>query len=118
MPNSIPAKAFEKALLGGKVLQSVGTIDELNRVMSCKKFDKYVTEQERIDFVNELIGQVELVQVTHVVTVCRDAKDNKFLELALSGNATKIITGDPDLLVLHPFQNIPIITASDFLADK
>ena len=69
MPNSIPAKAFEKALLGGKVLQSVGTIDELNRVMSRKKFDKYVTEQERIDFVNELIGQVELVQVTHVVTV-------------------------------------------------
>ncbi|HRF97685.1 MAG TPA: putative toxin-antitoxin system toxin component, PIN family, partial [Aggregatilineales bacterium] len=100
------------------IFQSVGTIDELNDVISRKKFDKYVIEKERIDFVNEFIGQATLIQVTHVVTVCRDAKDNKFLELALSGNATKIITGDPDLLVLHPFQTIPIITASDFLADK
>lgn len=97
-------------------MQSITTIEEIHRVIGRKKFDKYVTEQERLDFVNELLGQIELVQVTHVVTVCRDAKDNKFLELALSGNATLIISGDLDLLVLHPFQSIPIITATEFLS--
>ncbi|MCL4253225.1 MAG: putative toxin-antitoxin system toxin component, PIN family [Anaerolineae bacterium] len=116
MPESTPAKAFEKAVLSGKILQSITTIEEIHRVIGRKKFDKYVTEQERLDFVNELLGQIELVQVTHVVTVCRDAKDNKFLELALSGNATLIISGDLDLLVLHPFQSIPIITATEFLS--
>ena len=43
-----------------------------------------------------------MVSVSSVVTDCRDAKDNKFLELAIDGVATCIITGDQDLLVLHP----------------
>ncbi|MGN6530740.1 MAG: PIN domain-containing protein [Ginsengibacter sp.] len=42
-------------------------------------------------------------------------KDNKYLELAVHYKASCIITGDKDLLVLHPFRNIPILTASDFL---
>jgi len=49
------------------------------------------------------------------ITDCRDPKDNKFLELAVTANASCIITGDDDLLVLHPFRNIPILNASDFL---
>ncbi len=44
-----------------------------------------------------------------------DPKDNKFLELALAGNATCIITGDKDLLVLNPFRNIQIISPKEFL---
>ncbi|OBQ35328.1 MAG: DNA-binding protein, partial [Anabaena sp. MDT14b] len=40
---------------------------------------------------------------------------NKFLELAISGNATHIITGDKDLLELHPFRDILIVTPSQFL---
>ncbi|MGK7944795.1 MAG: putative toxin-antitoxin system toxin component, PIN family, partial [Microcystaceae cyanobacterium] len=42
-------------------------------------------------------------------------KDNKYLELAVNGQAELIITGDQDLLVLHPFQSIDIITVNDFL---
>ena len=58
----------------------------------------------------------ELVEVTTVVTDCRDAKVNKFLELALDGKATHIVSGDEDLLVLHPFRGLPILTPQDFLA--
>lgn len=36
-------------------------------------------------------------------------------ELAISGKAECIITGDKDLLVLNPFQEIPIITVQEFL---
>ena len=41
--------------------------------------------------------------------------DNKFLELAVSGRATHIISGDNDLLSLNPFQGMPILTPDAFL---
>ncbi|NJN72953.1 MAG: putative toxin-antitoxin system toxin component, PIN family [Limnothrix sp. RL_2_0] len=47
--------------------------------------------------------------------VSRDPKDNKFLELAVDGNADYLITGDQDLLILHPFQKTQIITPAQFL---
>ena len=42
-------------------------------------------------------------------------KDNKFLELAISGGATHLVTGDDDLLVLHPFRGVAIVTPQEFL---
>ena len=42
-------------------------------------------------------------------------KDNKFIDLAVCGNAQYIITGDDDLLTLNPFRSISIINARDFL---
>ena len=50
-----------------------------------------------------------------IIMDCRDPKDNKFLELAISANASCIITGDKDLLVMHPFRGIPILNAFDFI---
>ncbi|MFM7715662.1 MAG: putative toxin-antitoxin system toxin component, PIN family, partial [Microcystis sp.] len=47
--------------------------------------------------------------------VCSDLDDNKFLELAVSGMAQYIITGDKDLLILNTYQGIPIITPAEFL---
>jgi uncharacterized protein len=38
------------------------------------------------------------------------------LELAINGKATAIISGDKDLLILHPFRGIPIVTVSQFLS--
>jgi len=50
------------------------------------------------------------------ITACRDPKDNKFLELAIAGNATHIVSGDNDLLELSPFEQIQIVTPEAFLA--
>ena len=58
------------------------------------------------------------MEVTHRIAVCRDPADDKFLELALSGNASHIITGDNDLLTLHPFRSISIIPPALFLAQQ
>lgn len=49
------------------------------------------------------------------IFVCRDPKDNKYLDLANHYNASCIITGYKDLLILHPFKNISILAAADFL---
>jgi predicted nucleic acid-binding protein len=54
--------------------------------------------------------------VIETITICRDPKDNKILELAVSGQASYLLSSDKDLLVLHPFQGIEIVTPADFLA--
>ncbi len=58
----------------------------------------------------------ELVIPRRRITVCRDAKDNQVLEAATSGRSDVIVTGDDDLLVLNPFEGIPIVTSAAFLA--
>ena len=115
LPRSVPRQAFDRALEHGAVLISSATVAELNDVLRRPRFDKYVHEDERLEFLATLVRDAELVAVTDVVTDCRDLKDNKFLELALSGKATHIITGDKDLLVLHPFRGISILTPRGFL---
>lgn len=50
------------------------------------------------------------------ITACRDVKDNQVLEAAIAGRADVIVSADDDLLVLHPFEGIPIIGAAAFLA--
>lgn len=57
----------------------------------------------------------ENVVIHRQINACRDEKDNKFLELAINGNADFIITGDNDLLVLNPFENIAIIKPDVFI---
>jgi putative PIN family toxin of toxin-antitoxin system len=74
-----------------------------------------VTEDERREFITALVRQATLIETRETVDVCRDPKDNKFLDLALCGKASCIISGDKDFLVLHPFQGIPILTPRQFL---
>lgn len=49
------------------------------------------------------------------VAICRDPKDNKFLEAALAASADFIISGDRDLISLKKFRNTRIITPVRFL---
>jgi putative PIN family toxin of toxin-antitoxin system len=46
--------------------------------------------------------------------ICRDADDDNILAAAATGNCVCLITGDKDLLVLKSFQDIDIISPSDF----
>jgi predicted nucleic acid-binding protein len=55
------------------------------------------------------------VDVDVHIRACRDAKDDKFLELAVSGYGTHIVTGDSDLLALNPFRGIEILPPHRFL---
>jgi putative PIN family toxin of toxin-antitoxin system len=78
---------------------------------------KYHIEPEDITALVNLIRlRGELVVRGQVVTVCRDPEDDKFLEAALASKADAIISGDADLLVLNPFENIPILRPAEFLA--
>ncbi len=116
LPRSLPRQAFDAAAACGRLLVSRATVAELDEVLRRPKFDRYIPEEKRLEFLAALVQQAEQVDVTEVITACRDPKDNKFLELAVSGRASQIITGDGDLLVLHPFRGIPVVTPQAFLA--
>lgn len=58
----------------------------------------------------------ELVIPNRAITACRDPKDDKFLTAALAGLVDCIISGDADLLVLTPFEGIPILRPAEFIA--
>ena len=115
LKESVSRRAFDKALDSGEILVSVDTIDELNQVLGRKRFARYVTEEERFEFLAVLLREARLVEIDVRIKTCRDPQDDKFLELALSGNAEYIVSGDQDLLVLHPFRGVSIITPSRFL---
>ncbi|HET7115247.1 MAG TPA: putative toxin-antitoxin system toxin component, PIN family [Hanamia sp.] len=112
---SNPRKAFEKAVKEGEVFASLKTYNEFSEILLRPKFDKYISPEEKLLALKEFKELAVFSEISETITKCRDPKDDKFLELAVSVNASCIITGDKDLLVLHPFRNIPILTAVDFL---
>ncbi|MFN5504095.1 MAG: putative toxin-antitoxin system toxin component, PIN family [Pseudanabaena sp.] len=114
--NSAPFQVISKIEERDVILYSEETLLELNQVLSRKKFIKYFAIEEKQAFIFKLLEKAELVEIEESINICRDPKDDKFLELAVSGKADFIITGDQDLLVLNPFRNIEIITANDFLS--
>jgi len=112
--NSIPREAERKANQRGKILASIATYNEFDEVFLRSKFDKYISRETRVDILLEFKQLALFIEISETIAECRDPKDNKFLELAVSANASCIITGDKDLLILHPFRSIPILNAVDF----
>ncbi|MDY7048337.1 MAG: putative toxin-antitoxin system toxin component, PIN family [Microcystis panniformis WG22] len=112
---SSPRLALETAKNQGIIILSETVLDELSNVLSRPKFDRYLARLIRQELLETLVAASLLVKPSESVNECRDAKDNKYLELAISGHAESLITGDEDLLVLNPFRNIKIITVLEFL---
>jgi len=90
-------------------------LEEIVNVLSCPKFSKYIDEEDITGFLARIHRSWRKISVHCVITDCRDIKDNKFLEVAVSGDADIIISGDQDLLTLHPYRKIQILTPSDFI---
>lgn len=113
--DGVPRKAFDKLLDNGTVLVSVPVLLELADVLNRPKFDKYVTHDERMRFMVNFLKVAEMIKISETIIVCRDPKDDKLLELTVSGAADFLVTGDKNLLVLNPFRGVEIITPREFL---
>jgi putative PIN family toxin of toxin-antitoxin system len=114
--HSAPARAVERAVLQDQILASKHTLRELAEKLLSPKFDRYVSRERRMALLDRLVPNLELVEIVQQVRVSRDPKDDAFLEVAVNGSATLIVTGDRDLLALHPFHGIDIVTPADYLA--
>jgi len=113
--HSTPGRSLRAAIIQGSLLLSEATLVELAEVFRRSKFDRYLSADEREQFLGKLLADAIIVDVREVVQECRDPRDDKFLELAVAGNAGFIVTGDDDLLRMHPFRGIDIVTPAQLL---
>jgi putative PIN family toxin of toxin-antitoxin system len=98
----------------GGLLKSLVTEQELFAVLERPRIAAKI-QPVFLDNLRLIFVAAESVLITEHITICRDAKDDKFLELALNGRADIIVSGDQDLLTLNPFQGIPIVQPSTFI---
>ncbi len=97
------------------MLTSAETQEELRRVLTKPYFQRVTTDRIKRN-VEVMLVASELVIITATVTACRDPMDDKFLELALNGQANIIISGDKDLLAMTAYRGTRIITPAEFLS--
>ncbi|MBD1386266.1 putative toxin-antitoxin system toxin component, PIN family [Mucilaginibacter rigui] len=111
--------ALTSLLLSGRVILvfSAELMSEFIEVTQRTKFKKYFSESNVIALTEIIDDYAEFIDVTSIVTLCRDKKDNFLLSLALDGNVNYLLTGDADLLELNPQEGTKIITISDFLKE-
>src|ERR1700722_19799310 len=115
LPLSVPRQSVDKALDEGILLFSEATTNELADVLFRRKLDRYVSREDRNRFLQQLVTAAESVPIIRTVRECRDPKDDKFLEVALTVRADVIITGDADLLTLHPWRAVTILSPVGYL---
>ena len=113
-PGSVPARALLRAQ-DGMVLVSEATKQELLDVMNRPRFNRYLAREIRQGLVELFLAASTLVDIPSPIRACRDPRDDKFLEVAVHGRADAIISGDADLLALHPFLGIAILTPAGYL---
>ncbi len=117
LPHSVADRAFWKATERGTLLLSEATLGELGSVLLRSKFDRYATRADRLKLLDLLESIADFIPAPPAIQACRDPKDDAFISLAVAGDAACIISGDADLLTLHPFRGIAILTPAAFLAD-
>jgi len=116
---SVPRQALLKALSSCELCASDETLAELEQVLERDRFDRYLNLESRRAFVALIRRKVHLFAVDSSLPaaepLCRDAKDQPFLALALAAEADALVSGNEDLPVLHPWNGIPILTPAEFL---
>ncbi len=116
-PNGTANQAVTKAIQEFTIVHSDETYQKIADRLYRPKFDKYVSNERRSQFLNLIHSKSQFIKTTSQIVICRDLDDNKFLELAIDSNAKFLITGDKDLLILKSqseYQQI-IVSPRDFL---
>ena len=119
-PDSVPHQALLRAFRFCAVCASRETLDELQKVLTRRKFQRYLPETARRQFLRTAENNVRIVAVRDwmelaAAPACRDPLDNKFLALAFELEADAIVSSDEDLLALHPWNEVRILRPAAFL---
>jgi putative PIN family toxin of toxin-antitoxin system len=85
-------------------------------VLSRPKFRRATSDDRRHEVLELSSAAAAWFERTQTIAECRDAKDNRYLELALVAGAKVIVSGDDDLLVLDQWRGTRIMKPAAFLA--
>jgi putative PIN family toxin of toxin-antitoxin system len=88
-------------------------ITELRRKIS-SKFPEFIEDLNKVELLLKRDAVLIKLGAIHI-NVSRDNDDNKFIEAAILGKCSFIVTGDKDLLVLKSYENIRIVKPDEFL---
>jgi putative PIN family toxin of toxin-antitoxin system len=98
------------------ILMSEATFAELVSRLDRPKFDRYREQEAWNLFLSELVELALWHEDTGTATgISRDPDDDKFLALAVTGQADAIISGDRDLLELAAHEGVPDLSPAQFL---
>ena len=89
-------------------------IEEIKEVTGREHVSKYFPDQKVLELIFFLEKIAEKYEVIPQHFISRDPKDNFLLDLVSVSIADYLVTGDKDLLTLHPFGTTAILTAVDF----
>lgn len=111
--SGVPAQLVRLVVRQGHPVLSPDTFAELKQRLWLPKFDRYVSMEDRrrlLEGIDTVAVWIDISSQMAARTFCRDAKDDKFIHAALAAGATRLITGDNDLLCLHPLDSLHILT--------
>jgi hypothetical protein len=114
--NSIPERALLRAEAVDVLALSSAVDREFAEVLRRPKFAQTIPLARRRRFLRILRNAAIWFDPLVRVTECRDAKDDKYLELALAAGAETIVSSDDDLLVLDPWRGVRVLKPADYLA--
>lgn len=115
--NSVPERALLRAEEIEVFALSAEVDTEIAGVLGWPRFATAIPAARRTRILEVLRGEAVWFSPAERVTDCRDPKDNKYLELALAAEADVIVSGDADLLVLHPWRGVRILQPAAYLAE-
>lgn len=108
-------RAIAAARAGGTIALSQAVFQEVAEVLSRPKFARILTDNRRVESLALLTSAALWIEPAEQVRDCRDAADNRYLELALAARATVIVSGNKDVLVLDPWRGVRVLTSTQFL---
>ena len=110
----MPRRAIAVARAKGIIALSKNVYEEVAEVLTRPKFARVLTDDRRSEILELLSAAALWVEPMEKVQDCRDSKDNRYLELALTVGAAAIVSGDEDLLVLHPWRGVQVLRPAEF----
>ena len=94
---------------------SIEVDSEIEGVLNRPKFRMDISTSRIAALLHVLRERACWFRPTLEVSDCRDAKDNKYLALALAAEAANLVSSDADLLVLNPWRGIRILNPRAYL---
>jgi len=111
-PRSMPSLACEKA----KSLDTIAVCDEIEAEMCGVLTDTFQWPASKAQqAVASLMSGALRLHIFGGVRVCRDPKDDMFLECADLAKADFLISGDKDLLVLGSYKRTRIVSPAEYV---
>ncbi len=112
-PKGAPAELVDRLLTEGRLVFSQATFAELESRIWKPKFDRYLPIERRNRLLHELNGCAQWVDIPPAISskrYSRDVTDDPFVHAAMAACVTRLVSGDDDLLCLHPLGTLHILS--------